>query len=192
MSAQESSRDDAEPPSRQPLQSSAGSVHLTVHTTIEPCLRCADIPADDLIHHWIGHTVQSQPDFDETLQYEVSLSVVDAQAIQTLNRDYRKKDAPTNVLSFPSGMPVMPATDSRGAMLMLGDIVICQSVIADEAQAQRKSIEHHWVHMMVHSVLHLFGHDHLQPDEAQAMEALEVDLLEHLSVPNPYQLHSPV
>ena len=125
--------------------------------------------------------------WDETVHYELSLSVVDAPAIQTLNRDYRDKDAPTNVLSFPSGMPLMPAIEDARATRVLGDIVICQSVIAYEAEVQAKSIQHHWAHMIVHSVLHLFGHDHIQPDEALAMEALEIKLLDRLSVSNPYQ-----
>ena len=70
----------------------------------------------------------------------------------------------------------------------LGDIVVCQPVIVQEAEAQNKSTQHHFAHMIVHSVLHLFGYDHETEEDALAMEALEIQLLDQLSIPNPYQL----
>ena len=70
---------------------------------------------------------------------------------------------------------------------MLGDIVICAQVVSLEAQEQAKALEAHWAHMVVHGVLHLLGYDHLNDDEAEEMESLEIQLLSELAFPNPYQ-----
>lgn len=106
---------------------------------------------------------------------EITLRLVDAAESQTLNRDFRGKDKPTNVLSFPMGEPDY-----------LGDIVICAPVVAAEAVEQGKPARAHWAHMVVHGVLHLLGHDHIADDEAEKMEALERKLLSRLGFPDPY------
>ncbi len=164
------------------------ATQLKLYTSIESGVTGAAIPTEDLIHSWVWHSIRSLPCFDNSAHYEISLSVVDAPTIQALNRDYRNKDTATNVLSFPSGMPPIPATEDASGLCALGDIVACQSVIEVEANTQGKSIEQHWAHMLVHSVLHLFGYDHIHPDEARVMETLEVEILKCLSVSNPYQL----
>ena len=106
---------------------------------------------------------------------EITLRIVDAAESQALNRDFRGKDKPTNVLSFPMGEPDY-----------LGDIVICAPVVAAEAVEQGKTARAHWAHMVVHGVLHLLGHDHIKDDEAEKMEALERKLLARLGFPDPY------
>lgn len=108
---------------------------------------------------------------------EITLRLVDSAESQTLNRDFRGKDKPTNVLSFP-----------MGEADYLGDIVICAPVVAAEAVEQGKAARAHWAHMVVHGVLHLLGHDHIDDGEAATMEALERKLLARLGFPDPYEL----
>jgi probable rRNA maturation factor len=111
----------------------------------------------------------------------VTLRVVDADEGTELNRVWRGKRKPTNVLSFPLATPAgVPEPQ-------LGDIVICAPVVEREANEQGKPVRAHWAHMVVHGLLHLAGHDHQATDEAMAMERLEIDLLAQLGYPNPYQ-----
>jgi probable rRNA maturation factor len=112
---------------------------------------------------------------------EVAIRVVDETESAALNQTYRHKAGPTNVLSFPCEAPPGVPND------LLGDLVICAPVVEREAQDQGKTAEAHWAHMVVHGVLHLRGYDHVEPDEAERMEALEVALLSRLGYPNPYE-----
>ena len=109
------------------------------------------------------------------------IRIVGARASRRLNRDYRGKDRPTNVLSFPSS-----ATE-RALTGALGDLVICATVVAAEARAQRKAPAAHWAHMVVHGVLHLHGYDHESGREARAMEGVEVEILRGFGYQNPYR-----
>ena len=104
--------------------------------------------------------------------------------VRRLNHDFRGKDKPTNVLSFPSGDSVGP----RGAPLLLGDIVIAYGTVAREAAAQGKTIRDHLLHLVVHGVLHLLGHDHRRSAEAARMESIETELLAGLGIADPYVL----
>ena len=97
-----------------------------------------------------------------------------------LNRSYRGKDAPTNVLSFPASA-LEHASDGA-----LGDLAICAPVVAREARAQDKPLAAHWAHMVVHGVLHLLGHDHRHDREARRMERAEVEILRAFGYQNPY------
>ena len=111
---------------------------------------------------------------------ELSVRIVDTDEGRALNRDYRDKDYPTNVLSFPAELP-------PGVPLpILGDLVLCAPVIAREAEEQGKPLKHHYAHMLVHGVLHLLGHDHMDEAEAEAMEAIEREVLAGLGIPDPY------
>jgi probable rRNA maturation factor len=112
---------------------------------------------------------------------EVSLRVVAAPEGRRLNREYRHKDYATNVLSFPAELP------AGVALPLLGDIVLCAPVIAREAREQGKARMDHYAHLTVHGVLHLLGHDHQRPAQARRMERLEVQLLEQIGIPDPYQ-----
>ena len=114
---------------------------------------------------------------------EVAVRVVGADEMQTLNRLYRDKDSATNVLSFPAGdMEGLPP----GAPRLLGDVVVCATVVAAEAGEQGKALADHWAHMIVHGTLHLLGFDHETDAEAAEMEALEARILASQSVMDPY------
>jgi probable rRNA maturation factor len=115
---------------------------------------------------------------------EVGIRLVDDGTIQALNRDWRGRDKPTNVLSFPLG-DAGPVTDPDFPWL-IGDIVMSYDTVMAEAIRDSKPLEHHVVHLAIHATLHLIGHDHEDEDEAQAMEAAEVLLLEGLGIPDPY------
>jgi probable rRNA maturation factor len=140
----------------------------------------AGIPTSDDIREWIERTVAAaDPDRDA----DVSVRIVDEQEMRALNRDYREQDKPTNVLAFPAGdTGFVPP----GEMPLLGDIVVCAAVVAREADEQGKPPGHHWSHMLVHGTLHLLGHDHVTDPQAQAMEALERQILDSLGIADPY------
>lgn len=116
---------------------------------------------------------------------EIAIRVVDETESAELNRYYRGKDCPTNVLSFPFEAPPGVETD------ILGDLVVCAPVIEREAREQGKAPAAHWAHMVVHGVLHLQGYDHVEDAEAEMMEAEEVALLDRLGFPNPYEETAP-
>lgn len=111
---------------------------------------------------------------------ELTIRVVDTGECQTLNRDYRSQDKPTNVLSFPADLP------DEVEVNLLGDIIICAPVVATEADQQNKAVNDHWAHMIVHGVLHLQGYDHIDTAQAEIMEQLEIDILARHGVGNPY------
>ena len=101
--------------------------------------------------------------------------------VQALNKQYRGKDKPTNVLSFPDG------DVGEDGVLQLGDMVLAYETVAREAVEQSKSFEAHLTHLVIHGVLHLLGYDHEEDVEAEAMEALEIALLARMGIANPYQ-----
>ena len=111
---------------------------------------------------------------------ELSIRIVDAAESRALNRRYRGKDRPTNVLAFPAELP--PELE----LPLLGDLVICRDVVEAEAAAQHKPLDAHWAHMVVHGTLHLVGYDHESDDEAATMEAAEAEVLAELGWPDPY------
>jgi probable rRNA maturation factor len=113
---------------------------------------------------------------------ELSLLFSDDAHIQVLNRDWRGKDKPTNVLSFPAfetapGDPLPP---------MLGDIALAFETVSSEAELEEKPFAHHLSHLVVHGLLHLLGYDHEDDEEAEEMEALERQILARLAIPDPY------
>ncbi len=111
---------------------------------------------------------------------ELLIRLVDKSEIQMLNKTYRGKNQATNVLSFPSDLPVEIEEP------ILGDVVICVQVVREEADAQGKTFVHHLIHMAVHGTLHLLGYDHIEDDEAVVMESLEIKILGALTIENPY------
>ena len=111
---------------------------------------------------------------------DLAIRLVDAKEGRALNRHYRGKDYPTNVLSFPAELP-------PGVKLpILGDIVMCAPVIAREAKEQGKPLLAHYAHLTVHGTLHLLGWDHEDAREAEAMEQLEREILASMGLPDPY------
>ena len=114
----------------------------------------------------------------------IGVTLTDDVTQRALNRDYRGKDTPTNVLAFSQlGTVPLPA----GARLLLGDVVLAFETVAREAVEQHKPLAHHLVHLVVHGVLHLLGFDHENDTEAAIMEAREVAILAALGVPDPYR-----
>ena len=116
---------------------------------------------------------------------EIGIACVDNDESHKLNLQYRQKDKPTNVLSFPSDLP-----DEMAQILdtfPIGDLVICIPVVLQEAIEQEKTSIEHFTHMLVHGTLHLMGYDHETSDEdAEEMEALEIEILKKLGFDNPY------
>jgi len=120
----------------------------------------------------------------------VAVVLADDRTVRGLNRDWRAKDAPTNVLSFPATDTAegeIPSPVLAGMPLELGDVVLgCETCVA-EAAAQHKELSHHVRHLIVHGVLHLLGYDHIANDAAARMEGLETRALATLGVPDPYE-----
>lgn len=114
---------------------------------------------------------------------EVSVLLADDATVQALNRTWRAKDKPTNVLSFPAA----PQPRHDGAAVPLGDLVLAYDTLVRESGEQSKPLGHHLAHLLVHGTLHLLGQDHETGEaEADAMEALEIAALAGLGIPNPY------
>ncbi|MDD1783419.1 rRNA maturation RNase YbeY [Enterovibrio sp. ZSDZ35] len=134
-----------------------------------------NLPSEAQLQSWFEQAVKS---FRE--QAEVTIRIVDEFESQSLNRDYRGKDKPTNVLSFPFEAPPGVELD------LLGDLVICRQVVENEAQEQNKDLFAHWAHMVVHGSLHLLGYDHIDDEEAEEMESLEISIMNALGFDNPY------
>ena len=116
---------------------------------------------------------------DEPQLGELSIALVNDADIQILNREYRHKDKPTNVLSFPDAGPAP----------LLGDIVLGLETITREATEKSISVEHHVTHLIIHGFLHLQGYDHQSEATAAEMEAIEIAALAALNIDNPYEIH---
>lgn len=140
----------------------------------------SSLPDEEKIQHWAASAYLGDDDV------QVTLRIVDAEESQALNQAYREKDYPTNVLSFPMDMP--DEFLELLEMKMLGDLVVCASVVEKEAAEQHKSEDSHWAHMLVHGMLHLQGYDHIEDDDAEIMETLETEILNKLGFTDPYQM----
>lgn len=139
---------------------------------------CA-VPSHELLQKWAEQALENDADV------QVSLQIVSTEESQQLNNDYREKNKPTNVLSFPMELPKelieeMPVS-------LLGDLVVCAPVVAAESLLQGKTMNEHWAHMLVHGMLHLQGYDHIEDAEAELMEQKEVAILNKLGFENPYK-----
>jgi probable rRNA maturation factor len=115
---------------------------------------------------------------------ELSVVFADDAAVRRLNRDYRGKDAPTNVLSFALTEAEEP--DFPGAPLVLGDVVLAFETVLAEAERDHKTPADHARHLVVHGILHLLGHDHMTDAEAEAMERIETAILSRFGIADPY------
>lgn len=141
---------------------------------IQQACKADGLPDDEQLTRWANAGWRGES------ASEVTLRIVDEDESAELNGQYRQKDYPTNVLSFPFEQP-------EGIEVPLaGDLVICAGVVAREAQEQHKTLDAHWAHMVIHGMLHLQGYDHIDDREAEEMEALEVRLLAELGFSNPY------
>jgi probable rRNA maturation factor len=136
-----------------------------------------NLPTEAQVQQWLEAAI-----LPFQAEAEVTVRIVDNAESQQLNFDYRSKDKPTNVLSFPFQCP--PGIE----LPLLGDLVICAPIVAAEAAEQHKSLQAHWAHMVVHGCLHLLGFDHINDDDAEQMEAEEITILQQLGITNPYLL----
>lgn len=117
---------------------------------------------------------------------ELTIRIVNPEEIRQLNYQYRQKDKPTNVLSFPCELPQHIELPTP----LFGDIIICNEVIKKEAASQDKSYRAHFAHIVVHGVLHLLGFDHIREEDAQIMEPHEINILNQLGFSNPYEVYN--
>ena len=139
------------------------------------CEQESGLPTAEQIEQWATAAVQPQSD-----EVEMTVRIVDEAESHALNLNYRGKDRPTNVLSFPFECP------DEVELPLLGDLVICRQVVEREAHEQDKPLMAHWAHMVVHGSLHLLGYDHIEDDEAEEMESLETQIMTGLGFADPY------
>jgi probable rRNA maturation factor len=132
-------------------------------------------PDQEHIQRWVDATLEG---FNQDT--EIVVRIVNEQESAELNEQYRHKQGPTNILSFPIDVP-------EGIELnLLGDLVVCAPVLEKEALEQHKALTDHWAHIIVHGVLHLLGYDHIDDDDAELMENKEITILNKLNIKNPY------
>lgn len=136
-------------------------------------------PDDDQFRTWIS-AVEAEPN----RLYRLTIRIVDEIEAQRFNREYRKRDYATNVLSFPAELPGGLPAEVRESEL--GDLLMCASVVVREAREQHRPADDHWAHLTIHGLLHLLGYDHQQPEEAAIMETLETEILAKLGISDPY------
>ena len=137
----------------------------------------ADIPTPSELERWANVVLA----YEGVNEHEVTVRFTDEVESQALNFEYRGKEKPTNVLSFPFEAP--PGIE----MNLLGDLVICAPVISREAKEQQKAVVNHYAHMTVHGLLHLMGYDHIEDADAEEMESKEIEILAQLGIDDPYQ-----
>lgn len=140
--------------------------------SVQVACEADDLPDRAQIRRWVAAALQHPA--------EITVRIVDTDEARALNQDFRSKAYVPNVLTFEYG-EISPG-------VLGGDVVICAPVVEREAREQGKSLLHHYAHMTVHGVLHLQGYDHLDPVEADIMEALEVRLLRRFRIPDPYAM----
>jgi probable rRNA maturation factor len=147
--------------------------HFKLSLSVQyPDLRLRSRLPRNVLRHWVRAALLGPAD--------LTLRVVNAAESQKLNHEYRGKDYPTNVLTFPYSEP--------GDETAHADIVLCSEVLVREAREQGKSLEEHACHLVVHGMLHAQGYDHENDDDAQKMEQLETQILARLGISDPYSI----
>ncbi|VAW58030.1 Metal-dependent hydrolase YbeY, involved in rRNA and/or ribosome maturation and assembly [hydrothermal vent metagenome] len=169
----------------------------------EPPAVIEEPPPRDKLCAWVQAAWQGAARDEPVL----GLRIVSAQESQQLNRDYRGKNTPTNVLSFPMQVGTLQGADlcmddevvsaeeseerALIAQSLLGDLAICAEIVEQQARQQGKPRLAHWAHIVVHGMLHLQGFDHIEDDEAEEMEWLETRIMHQLGFADPYQIRTP-
>lgn len=144
------------------------STHPQLWMNIQNASEMAGIPSPAQFKKWARKALR--------VNSEITLRIVDEEEGRMLNLEYRGKDYATNVLTFPL----------MEEPFIMADIVICAPVVAKEAQAQHKTLEAHFAHLMVHGILHAHGYDHEVPEQAELMESVETQTLTNLGYADPY------
>ncbi len=139
------------------------------------CASKEALPSFEQLSHWLNQTTLSLKE-----ELEITIRIVDSDESHQLNHQYRGKDKPTNVLSFPFESP--PEVE----LPLLGDLIICKQVVEQEACLQNKTLLAHWAHMVVHGTLHLLGYDHIEDEDAIEMESLETKIMQEMGFDDPY------
>jgi len=135
------------------------------------------VPSDIELQQWVEAALQ-----DYSADAEVVIRIVDTEEISALNEQYRHKQGATNILSFPFEVP-----EGVEGLDLLGDLVVCASVLEQEAREQGKELKNHWAHIIIHGILHLLGYNHIEEMDANEMENKEILILKQLKINNPYQ-----
>lgn len=148
---------------------------MSIELELQIASNAKTLPHPAQFREWIGNTLDAEHD-----NVELTIRIVDIEEMTELNETYRKKQGPTNVLSFPAQI------DPNFDVSLLGDIIICAPVVQQEAADADIDLIAHWAHMVVHGTLHLLGYDHINPDDADVMESIETKILTELGYPAPY------
>jgi probable rRNA maturation factor len=150
---------------------------MSNHIDLQIACEASELPSLEHFQRWADLALTAVTDE----KFELTIRLVTIEESQQLNSQYRHKDKPTNVLSFPFEVP-------EGIELnLLGDLVVCVPIVEQEAKEQSKSLFDHWAHMIIHGCLHLLGYDHISDADADEMETLEIKVLAELSIDNPYE-----
>jgi probable rRNA maturation factor len=148
---------------------------MTIIVDIQMASASEEAPDPQSIERWVSAAIGNR-----RKSTELSVRIVDNEEGQLLNQQFRGSSGATNVLSFPF------ENESPEPLSLIGDIVVCAPIVAKEAAEQNKALNAHWAHMIIHGVLHLLGYDHQNDTEANAMEALETEIMQGLGFPPPY------
>jgi len=160
---------------------------MSIDLEVQRATTSSTAPDDEQFRLWAKLLVAREEFELGGLEHKLVIRIVDEKEGRRLNRKYRGKDYASNVLSFPVELPEgLPPAIKQAP---LGDLLICAPVVAREAIEQGKSEINHWAHLTIHGVLHLLGYEHEQGVDAAVMEALEMDILATLDIPDPYQTH---
>jgi probable rRNA maturation factor len=136
---------------------------------------------ENTLYHALNYI--TLPECISIVSPEVSVVLANDSMLSALNREYKNKKGPTNVLSFPQ----IDENSNQHNISTIGDIVLSLDTIMTEAEEQNKKLEDHITHLLVHGFLHLVGYDHENEQDASVMEALEIDILKDLGIDNPYK-----
>lgn len=151
---------------------------MKIQIEVQNIINDPKVPKQPSIQKWVDTVLQGRID-----NAELCIRIVSKEESAFLNEKYRQKNQPTNVLAFPVELPEGITLPQK----ILGDIVICAEIVNEEAEQQNKNLEAHWAHMIIHGLLHLLGYDHIENSDADIMENIEVEMLQTLGYPNPYQ-----
>tara|TARA_A100000164_G_scaffold83060_1_gene70875 strand:+ start:7826 stop:8287 length:462 start_codon:yes stop_codon:yes gene_type:complete len=144
---------------------------ISIHRAYKSC----GIPSNHAIKRWASLALGTL-----SKESELSIRIVDQEESALLNKKYRNKVGSTNILSFPMNI------ESPDREIFLGDLVICAQTIANEAEQQKKKLDEHWAHIVIHGILHLLGYSHDKSSNTKTMEDLERKLLSEINISNPY------